>query len=384
MGLSRRKLFGALACCAILSACGAPAGNEQAKTPASAATPLPDYYPASYATTIEASKSERGLLIYSNVAEYNWRDILAGFRARYPWIKVETLDMGPSEVFERYYSETAAKRNSADLIVSGAPDAWQRFVSRDGVTEYRSPETEHLPNWTIPLPGVYTFSTDPMILVYNKVLLKPEEHPKGVGDLVALGARDPGRFRGKLTTYDASSHPFAYAIHWSVIADQKPGGWDFYSKLAPMTRPETGGATMLDKVTAGEYLAAYYTSAITVFPHMGERGRDKIVGWTLPADGTPVMIRGLAITKATKSPASSRLMLDYLVSHDGELAAARGGMTPYREDIELDEVPYLTFAEVTRRVGGPSNVVLIGYRKEMLGGYRPFIERWNALFKVKS
>lgn len=384
MGLSRRTLLASLACCAVLSACGRPAALEEAKAPAAPAAPLPDYYPADYGETIAASKTESGLLIYSNVAEYNWRDILEGFRARYPWIKVETLDMGPSEVFERYYSETAAKRNSADLIVSGAPDAWQRFVSRGGVTRYRSPETERLPDWTVPFPGVYTFSTDPMILVYNKVLLRPEEHPRGVGDLVALGQRDPARFRGKLTTYDASSHPFAYAIHWTVVADQKPGGWEFYEKLSPMTRPETGGATMLDKVTAGEYLAAYYTSAITVFPHLDEKGRDKVVGWTLPADGAPVMIRGMAITKAAKSPASSRLMLDYLLSHEGQLASARGGMTPYREDVTQSEVPYLTFAEVTRRVGGPQNVVLIGYRPEMLSGHRAFIERWNALFKTRS
>lgn len=378
---SVKKLIVPLAC-AVLAACGAPAGKGETSAPA-VATPLPDYYPADYSKTVEASRSEDGLLIYSNVAEYNWRDILEGFKARYPWIKVSTLDMGPSEVFERYYSETAAKRHSADLIVSGAPDAWQRFVSRDGVERYESPEGGHVPKWTVPMPGVYTFSTDPMILVYNKVLLKPQEHPTTLGSLVELGQRDPTRFKGKLTTYDASSHPFAYAIHWTVVTDQKPGGWDLYTKLAPMTRPESGGATMLDKVTAGEYLAAYYTSAITVFPHMDEPGRDKIVGWVLPTDGTPVMMRGVAVTKAAKSPASSRLMLDYLISHDGQIAAAHGGMTPYRDDITPDEVPYLTLAEVTRRVGGEQNVVMISYRKEMLSGYRTFIDRWNSLFKVR-
>lgn len=386
MRASVGKLIVPLVCMA-LAACGAPTekAGKSASAPAPvAAGPLPDYYPADYAKAIEASKGEQGLLIYSNVAEYNWRDILAGFHARYPWIKVATLDMGPSEVFERYYSETAAKRNSADLIVSGAPDAWQRFASRDGVAPYDSPEKAHVPGWSVPLPGVYTFSTDPMILIYNKVLLKPQEHPTTLGDLVALGEREPARFKGKLTTYDASSHPFAYSIHWTVVTDKKPGGWELYSKLAPMTRPETGGATMLDKVTAGEYLAAYYTSAITVFPHMDEPGRDKIVGWVLPKDGTPIMMRGVAVTKAAKSPASSRLMLDYLISHEGQLAAARGGMTPYREDVTQDEVPYLTLAETARRVGGEQNLVIIGYRKEMLSGYRTFIDHWNSLFKAKS
>ncbi|MGH8286411.1 MAG: hypothetical protein ACRETT_11670, partial [Steroidobacteraceae bacterium] len=35
------------------------------------------------------SRSEPGLLVYSNIAAYNWGPIVEAFRARYPWIKVE-------------------------------------------------------------------------------------------------------------------------------------------------------------------------------------------------------------------------------------------------------------------------------------------------------
>src|SRR3546814_1399274 len=73
----------------VLSACGETPGNEAGgQNPAIADGPLyPDYYPDDYSQLVERSKKEPELLIYSNVAEYNWRDILIGFKAKFPWVK---------------------------------------------------------------------------------------------------------------------------------------------------------------------------------------------------------------------------------------------------------------------------------------------------------
>ncbi|MBX9898942.1 MAG: ABC transporter substrate-binding protein [Qipengyuania sp.] len=372
-----------------LSGCGSEtaepgATNSIAAAAQDAAGPLyPDYYPADYAKLVGDAKKEPGLLIYSNVAEYNWREILEGFKKKHPWVKVATLDMGPSEVFERYYAEISTDKKTADLIVSSAPDAWQRFIAKGAQDEYVSPESDKVPEWSRPFPGLYTLATDPMIIVYNKLLLKPAEYPQRMRQLAAMATADPGRFRNKLTTYDASSHSFAYAIHWSVVDHGNPPGWALMEKIGPLTRPESGGSTMLDKVMGGEYLAAYYTSGITVFPRMNDRGRERIIGWALPKDGTPMMLRGMAVTKAARSPHTARLMLDYMLSHEGQVAAGRGGMTPYRPDVAAKEVPYLTYDAIAKRLGGEQNLIMIGYDPDMVTEYRPFITRWNALFKTK-
>lgn len=388
--LNRWLSFAALAVASLaLSACGGSApesgkdGNAASVARQQAGPLYPDYYPADYGKLVEDSKAEAGLLVYSNVAEYNWREILEGFKAKYPWIKVATLDLGPGEAFERYYSETSANKKSADLIVNGAPDAWQRFIQTGQQERYVSPETDKLPAWSRPFPGLYTLATDPMVIIYNKMLLKPSEYPESASQLAAMASADPARWRNKITTYDASSHSFAYAIHWSVVDHGKPAGWALMDRLGPLTRPESGGSTMLDKVMGGEYLAAFYTSGITVFPRMKDAGRDKIMGWALPKDGTPIMLRGMAITKAVKSPASARLMLDYMLSHDGQIAAGQGGMTPYRPDVKPGEVPYLTYGAIAEKLGGEQNMIVIGYDPDMVTEYKPFIARWNALFKTK-
>jgi iron(III) transport system substrate-binding protein len=347
----------------------------------SLAQTLPSYYPASYAKMIEASRTEPSVFIYSNVAETNWKPILAAFHEKYPWIKVATADSGPAISFERYYAESAANRRTADVIVAGAPDSWMRFIDRDQIADYVSPEAGHLPQWSMPKKGLYTFSADPMIIIYNKRLLSPNQYPVGIRQMIALATANPANFRQKYTTYDASSHPFAYAIHWAMVNEGHVGGWDYLTALAPFTRPEEAGVAMLDKVTAGEYLAAFYTSATTVWPYMSARGQ--VIDWVFPNDGVPIMVRGMSVTKAAQSPNSARLLVDFVLSREGEIAEAHGGMTPYRSDVTESEAGAPTFDSITQKVGGPQNVVMIGYERKMIDDYNEFIKRWNTLFVRK-
>src|SRR5689334_23281467 len=83
---------------------------------------LPSYYPKSYQQIVDGSKKENKLVVYSIMAEYNWKPVVEGFKKLYPWIEVQTLDLGSSEVFERYYSERASNSRTGDLIIAGAVD----------------------------------------------------------------------------------------------------------------------------------------------------------------------------------------------------------------------------------------------------------------------
>lgn len=62
---------------------------------------VPAGYPEDYARMIEASKSERGLLIYSNFPASFWKPLTDAFNNVYPWIKVETGNFY-AELWEKY------------------------------------------------------------------------------------------------------------------------------------------------------------------------------------------------------------------------------------------------------------------------------------------
>ena len=91
-------------------------------------------------------------------------------------------------------------------------------------------------------------------------------------------------------------------------------------------------------------------------------------------------MRGMAVTKAAKSPNAARVFMDFMLSHDGQVAAGEGGMTPYRPDVEAGEVPFLNYAAMAKQAGGEENLMIIGYESEMLADYDGFITRWNKLF----
>lgn len=339
--------------------------------------------PEGYAELIEASKTEKDLLIYSNVAEYNWEYILEEFTAKYPWTKgkVHTLDMGPSKVFERYLAESSVDHRTADFIVSGAPNAWIRFQEKGGISPYESPHQDEVPEWSKPFPGLYTISTDPMIIVHNKILLDESERPTSMGDFRKWSQE--GKFKDKVVTYNAASHSFALAIHWYFDRFLKGESEQATTELGAITRLENGGAVMSDKIAAGEFVAGYFISGITVFPFMNQKGRDKVIGWSLIEDGTPVFVRGMAVTQEATSPALAKLMLNFILSREGQIAVGKGGMTPYRSDVKKGDVPYLTYADIVDEVG-EDNVFRVLYDKELLAETDAFIEGWKSKYRLKE
>ena len=354
----------------------APTSPPPAPTEAAKSAAYPDYYPAEYEQIVEGSKEEGPLLVYSVMAESNWKPVIEAFNELYPWIKVQTLDLGGSEVFERYYAENASSAQTADLLITADPSGWLEFVKNRGeAVDYESPERSKLPDWSMPLPGLYTVSTDPMLILYNEQLLPENLRPKGLTHLVKLATENPDVFKGKITTYDIVI-PFSFAINWAFVRDRGEESWETLEVLGPMTLPEQSGGTQLNKLTSGEYVAGYFVSS-GVFPKLADlKG---IVGWNYIEDGTPVFLRGMAIPKGSTNINSAKLMLDFILSHDGQVAWGKGGLTPYRSDLTADECPR-TFQSIAETIGGEDKMVLVNYDENAAAGRHAFVERWNKAF----
>lgn len=330
---------------------------------------------------IAQSKAEPHLQIYGNVGTSNWKGIVQAFTRKYPWIKLEPLDLGPAEAFERYYAESSANQHSADVIVAAAPTSWLRCIDKGELEPVEAAEGAQAPAWSKPFKGLYTFSTDPLIIAYNKLIVPEKERPKSLGQLVELVKTDPKRFVNKITTYDATGHPFAEAAHWTYTHLRGEAGWKTLEALGPVTRPENAGGSMVEKITTGEYSAGYFMSGVTTFIRTSEAGRDKILGWNLIADGTPVFVRGIGITRHAVSKASARLFLEFSLSHEGQVAIGKSGLTPYRADVKKDEVPYLTYQGIVDTIGA-QNVLPILYDRALMKEEDSFLARWKKVFKL--
>ena len=353
-------------------------------TAPAAAQTLPDYYPPDYKDLIEASKKENSLLIYSVMAQYNWAPVIADFNKLYPWIKISTLDLAGEEVFQRYYADRGSGSQTGGLMITTAVETWMDFHKRGNVVDYKSPEMPKLPDFSKPLPGMYLVSTDPLVLVYNKLLLPEDKRPRSLKHLAELARDNPKDFRNAVTSYDpvvATAARDLYMVYLKRYGAEQV--WQWIEGIAPALRPENSAGPMLQKLGAGEYKIAYFASGVVVFPKMKDAATQKVMDWRFLEGGQPLWLRPMAIPKDGSSPNSARLMLDFIVSHDGQAAFGRGGLTPYRPDVKKEEVANYTYSTIAEAAGGEQNIMLVGFDPDLRKPAEEFTARWKQVMQKK-
>src|SRR5258708_11056247 len=296
---------------------------------------VPAGYPADYAKTIEAAGKAGKVLIYSNVSVANWAPLVELAKQRFPWLAVETMDAS-NELWEKYYTESRTGTRTADLLLTSAPDRWVELFERGQVTAYVSPESPALPKWSMPFPGVYTASADPMVITFNRRALQGLPEPKSLADVAALYKKRPD-LRGRITAYDPEGNGMGRNV-WTAWAMANPEAWALLDQLGPALRPERSAGPMREKVGSGEYAIALMTSGAGIPQYMTPVAA-KLTGWDFPRDGTPIVTRNVAITKVTASPNAARIFLDLLLSRDGQIAFGKTGQMPYRADVKKSETP---------------------------------------------
>jgi iron(III) transport system substrate-binding protein len=330
--ISRRealKLFG-LGAGGLVVACGggaAPTGTPGASAPSG----FPAYYPATYTQIIEAAKTEPKLQVYSIMSKTNWQPVMDEFKKKYSFIDLDATDDDAYGVFDKYYTETASGAKSADVVISSAMDAWQNFVKKGELEVYKSPEHDKVPAWSRLADGVYTVSSDPMVIIWNKKLVASP--PKTIAALADLATKDQAKYKpGKITTY-IETNATGFAANWFTAKKVGQDKWLQTVSGIGATQPklESSGGRMVDGTIAGELLLGYFVSAITVLPKFP--AANDILGYSLIGDGTPVITRAMGVTKKAKAPNRAKLLVDFILSQEGQIAWSKGGLTPYRPDI---------------------------------------------------
>jgi iron(III) transport system substrate-binding protein len=356
----------------------APAGQSTAAPAAGQATTAPV---AAGGDLVEASKNEKdGVLVYSIMSEKNWAPVLEGFSAKYPWIKVTTTDAGAYEVFERYYTEAAGNARTADFVATTAPDGWINFVKKGEVDPYVSKEDANVPDIGKVDKGVYAVSIDPMVFVWNKALLP--EPPKTMADLVGMIQKDPAKFQGKLITYDSAGEGFGYGLNWFYTKAKGDEGWKTLEALgAAKPKLQTSGGKIIDAVLSGESILGFFVSNITVQPRLAAAGQ--LLGYSFVPDAQIMAVRSMAVTKHAASPNSAKLLLDYILSSEGQIAFAKGGLTAYRPDV-ADQAP-LHIAQVSKSVGGDDKLIFSRPDAEIAdqAKHDEFITRWEKSLQIQ-
>lgn len=324
-----------------------------------------------------ASRKEGPVLTYSTLRPDNWKPIIEAFNKRYPWIKVETLRVGShNEAFERQRAESASGTRSADILLASSVDRWADMSSKGDLVAFAPERLSELPPWA-KTKDYFTFAIEPQVLVYNKLLLAEKLWPKGLGDLADKIRTNPALFKGKISSYNPLISPFAYSIYWGAKAHLGAAFWTSLDVIGPNIRFEQTTGAIVDKIITGEYLVGLYLPESLV-PKLDAQ-RSRIMAIALPDDGAPMSPRSMGIMKKAQSPAAAKLLINFLLSRDGQIAIAKGGVTAFWPGIEKDSG--MTTLETLERQASSDRVFAhVLFSPEMVTGRAEFQERLKKSF----
>lgn len=325
------------------------------------------------ADMVAAAQGEGPVLIYSAVPFANWEGVVTAMQERAPWFEVEVLELNSAEVFSRYEIEANSNAATADMLATSIRPSWGR-VSEAGLiapTEIDLPDG--FPDWAAEFPGVYSFSINPHLLAYNKLLIDEADWPESIADVAALVESDPDTYTRAITAY-TPDNAYGRQVIFAWQRDRGDAGWDNLETIIPAMVEEASGGTMLAKLTAGEYRIAFFQSGNAVRRSSND-SFDRVVGWTLPSDGVVVNPTSAAVTSQADSPNAAALFLQFITSEEGQAALPEGaGMNPIL-GLPGEGETHFTYQSVVDMVGA-ENAFLSGASPAEADAVDAFYERW--------
>lgn len=318
---------------------------------------------------VDKATQEGKVVIYGNPPEDLWNRLIPAFEKLYPGISIETVDISGPELVQRYLSEVRTGSASADLIVDSSGSTLLELA--DEIEPRTSTYAADLPDFANPEKGVYAIAADPSILLYNKVLLKEDERPKSMADMAELADSHPN----KVSTY-AVSNDNGYSQMWSFADALGDEAWDIFAELAPATRYESSGGTIVQKLSQGEYVGAYFQSGLAR-GLLEPMGYGDLIGWSYPEDGMPVQPRYAAAMDEAAHPHAAALLQDYLLSAEGQTVVCASGLTAVRDDA-VETCQDFSLGHITEQLG-EENVQIIPLDAKIFADKRDFTARLQSL-----
>lgn len=329
---------------------------------------------------VAAAEKEGTVLVYATTDAVVANPLLRDFAALYPKIKVEYNDLNTTEVYNRFIGEAAAGGGTGDVLWSSAMDLQLKLATEGYAAEYRSPEADQLPPWAVFRGEAYGTTFEPIVFVYNKRLLKPEEAPRSHAELAKLLRDQKDRFKGKVTAYDPERSGVGFlllsqdALHDPAFDEAARAYGGAAIKLY------TSVGAMLERLGSGEHILGFNIFA----PYAAARmKKDPSLAVVYPSDYCLVLSRIAFVAKAAKHPNAGRVFLDYLLSARGqEVVAHQAGLGSIRTDVQGEG----TAVTLGKTMGSTLKPIPVG--PEILSTLEQskrlqFLDRWQKALGTK-
>ena len=296
---------------------------------------------------IEGAQKEKQVTIYSAmIVNQALRPLVDGFMRKYPFVRARYWRADTEEIIAKVSAEARAGNVSSDVVEGtgiGELAAEGIFMSpyyspmvADYPERYRDPNG----NWTATRVSYFS-------IAYNTKQISKSDLPKSYEDLL-----DP-KWKGKLAWRIGTSSGTPLFLSNIRIAMGEEKAAAYFDKLAQQKIINFGSGsarTLVDRVIAGEF-----PIALNIFAHhpLISKAKGAPVD-SLLLDPTPATTATMVVTKGTRNPHAALLLVDYILSKEGQEILAKAEYFPARPDV----APLESLSSVVPAIAGvPENFI---------------------------
>ncbi|MCP3464055.1 MULTISPECIES: ABC transporter substrate-binding protein [unclassified Bradyrhizobium] len=257
-------------------------------------------------------------------------ELVAEFMKLNPEVRVQYSKISSTELYDEI-AKPFGQAAAVDVAWSSAMDLQIKLANDGYASEYRSTELEGIPDWARWKDRAYGITAEPVVIVFNKRLLRGSLVPKDRAELLRVLTNHPAVFHGKIATYDPelsgtgllflSQDVRVTADTWKLVAAMGQSGVKLY----------TSSAAMIDRVSTGDLVLAYNVLGSYAL----ERAKhEPDLGVIFPGDYTLLLSRIALIPRSAEQPELARRFVDFLLSRTGQTLLARHSLGSVRDDMK--------------------------------------------------
>ncbi|TGQ32772.1 ABC transporter substrate-binding protein [Mesorhizobium sp. M00.F.Ca.ET.216.01.1.1] len=247
------------------------------------------------------------------------RPLIDDFQNIYPNIAIEFTDMVTNDLFRQATKVCAGEAEGADILLSSSVDQLVRLANDGCAQPHSSSETKGVPAWANWRDEVFGFTFEPVVFVYDRRTVPPEDVPVSHDALSDLLRRNPEKYRGRVGTYDIAASGVGYLLAFN---DSRQAPTANGRLLETLSRTETVirccNNEVLGELVAGRISLAY--NVLGSYAYAAARANTAL-GIVLPRDYTLILSRGALIPSRAPHPDLGKTFLNYLLSVRGRRVA---------------------------------------------------------------
>jgi iron(III) transport system substrate-binding protein len=308
---------------------------------------------------IEGAKKEGQVVFYASMEAQAAQRISAGFEKKYPFVKLNATRIGSERMATRLIAEAQSRKVQADVVSQSGFDF--HGVLQKGVFDiYNSPERAALPGEYKDDKGLWVMNAATLnVIGYNTRLVPAANVPKSFWDLT-----DP-KWKGQLLMDENESKWMAGMITYYGEAKTV----DLLRRLATQDIQFRVGHTLIQTLAA----AGERPIVVVAFANGVERlKKDRApIDW-VAADPIIGLTFGLGLAKDAPHPNAAKLLIDYLLSKEGQEIIADAGYFVPRRDVA---------APIMKQV--PSKMKVIPLSMSLAAKYNDYFQTYRKLMGLK-